>query len=279
MASLACGPAASAQTNSPPTVTGAPRSDASTNATRLEDVTVFGKLDEARNKIADRLGASSYTVSSAQINAQAQGANASFNQVLLRAPGVTQDSFGQVHVRNEHAFLQYRINDVILPEGITGFGSELDSRFVDSLELVTGTLPAQYGLRNAGVVDIHTKSGAFNNGGEVSLYGGSYDTVRPSFEFGGKDGKLNYYYSGSYLHTGLGIENPTGSSSPVHDDSDQFKGFAYFSYLLDDTSRLSLILSGSHSYFQIPNDPNPDSGSFATDPTIRATSLRCRRTV
>src|SRR5579872_1152190 len=262
LASLAIGGVAAAQTNNP-AASAAPGSGSSTNVTKLENVTVEGKLDEARNKIATDLGATTYTISSAQIAAQPLGASAPFNQVLLRAPGVAQDSFGQLHVRNEHAFLQYRINDVILPEGITGFGTELDTRFVDRLELITGTLPAEYGIRNAGVVDIHTKSGAFVNGGEVSMFGGSFDTYRPSFEYGGKEGKLNYYLSGSYLHSGLGVENPTSSSSPIHDETDQFKGFAYLSYILDDTSRIGLILSGAHSYFQIPNSPGQ---TFTEDP-------------
>ena len=243
-----------AQTNAPPALLNA------TNVTQLGETTVIGKLDEARNKIADSLGASSYTIGADQIEAQPQGANSQFNQVLLRAPGVHQDSFGQLHVRNEHAFVQYRFNDVILPEGITGFGTEVDARFISSLALLTGTLPAQYGFRTAGIVDIHTKDGAFNPGGDVSIYGGSYDTFRPSFEYGGKEGKLNYYFSGSYLHSGIGVENPTGGSHPIHDDTDQLKGFGYFSYVMDDTSRLTLMLSASHSDFQIPNNPGQSAG-------------------
>ncbi|MDB6112724.1 MAG: tonB dependent receptor family protein [Pedosphaera sp.] len=263
LASLSCGGMALAQTNTPPVVSAPPGSGGSTNIARLEDVTVVGKLDEARNKIAADLGATSYTISTNQILTLAGGVNAPFNQVLLRAPGVAQDSFGQVHVRGDHANLQFRINDVILPEGISGFGQELDTRFINTVSLLDGTLPAQYGFRTAGIVDIHTKSGAFNQGGDVSLYGGSYDTIRPSFEYGGKEGNLDYYFSGSYLHTGLGIENPTPSASPIHDNSDQFNGFAYLSYLLDDTSRISLILSANHSYFQIPNNPGQTAG---TDP-------------
>ena len=257
---LACDGAALAQTSAPPAAT---NSVMSTNATRLEDVTVYGRLDEARINIATDVGANSYTISSNQLAAQAQGLNAPVNQVLLRAPGVSQDSFGQIHVRNEHAFLQYRINDVILPEGIALFGQELDTRFIGSLELLDGALPAEYGFRNAGVVDIHTKSGAFNPGGDVSMYGGSYDTYRPSFEYGGQEGKLNYYLTGSYEHTGLGIENPTGSTDAIHDNADKYKAFGYFSYLLDDTSRISAIFSASYSYFQIPNSPGQ---AFAEDP-------------
>lgn len=251
--------------------------------TNLGETTVVGKLEEARNKITADLGATTYEIDHAQILNQPSGQNAQFNQVLLRAPGVSQDSFGQIHVRDEHANVQYRINDVILPEGISGFGNSVDTRFVNQMELITGTLPAQYGFRTAGIVDLHTKSGAFEQGGDVSVYGGSYDTIRPGFEYGGKEGKLNYYFSGSYFHSGLGVENPTPSSQAFHDYTDQYKGFGYMSYVLDDTSRLSLMLSSSYSDFQIPNNPgqtgNPDpNGNPFPAPAVSSLSLDDKQT-
>ena len=64
-------------------------------------------------------------------------------------------------MRNEHANLQYRINGIMLPDGVGGFGQILDTGIVGSLALITGALPAQYGLRTAGVLDIQTKADAF----------------------------------------------------------------------------------------------------------------------
>ncbi len=188
---------------------------------------------------------------------QSLGGNAPFSQVILRSPGVAQDSEinGGVHVRGEHANLQYRINDVLLPEGITGFGQELDPRFVDSMQLITGSLPAQYGFRTAGIVDIQTKGGSFQNGGQAEMYGGSYNTIRPSFELGGSQGKWNFYADGSYDQNSLGIENPTPSKDAIHDDTQQYKSFLYGSYIIDDTSRLSAMGSLSYSQFQVPNTP------------------------
>jgi len=84
---------------------------------------------------------------------------------------------------------------------------------------------------------------------------GSFDTINPSVEYGGVLGKMNYYVSTNYLHSGIGIENPTGSDSPIHDDTDQYKVFSYLSYIPDDNSRFVLLLSGNHSDFQIPNNP------------------------
>jgi len=257
-----------------------PMVEADNSATELPEVDVVAKaLDVSRNEILPSLGATKYTVTSDQIANQSQGDNAPINQTILRFPGVVQDSYSQLHVRGEHANLQYRIDGVLLPEGISVFGQELSTRFVDNLSLITGALPAQYGQRTAGVIDIQTKSGVTLSGGEVSLYGGSYDTINPSFEYGGSSGKWVYYFTGSFLHDDIGIENPTSSSKPIHDDTDQYKGFADISYIIDDTSRLSLILSGAHSDFQIPDNPGqPQNFALAGVPTFDSSTLNENQT-
>lgn len=223
-------------------------------APATEDVTVIGKkLDDARNGIQTQLGASTYTIDAQALDNQPGGTNNPLNQVLLQAPGVVQDSFGQIHIRGEHNNLQYRLNGIILPEGISVFGQTLNPRLADQVELITGALPAEYGLRTAGIIDIRTKDGAFEPGGSVSIYGGSHGTLEPSFEYGGSAGSINYFVSGSYLQGGLGIESPDGRSDPLHDQTQQGQGFGYFEDIIDPSSRVSLILGTSREQFQIPN--------------------------
>jgi outer membrane receptor protein involved in Fe transport len=224
-------------------------------ATTEEVVVQSQELDISREAIVPSLGATRYTIGPDRLNSQAQGENAPFQETILRLPGVAQDSFGQVHVRGEHANLQFRIDDVLVPENISFFGTELDTRFADSVSLITGALPAQFGFRTTGVLDIHTKTGALFQQGEASLYVGSFDTIKESLEYGGLFGKLSVYATESYLHDGIGIENPTRSSNPIHDDTDQYKVFSDLSYILDPTSRVTLLISGAHSDFQIPNTP------------------------
>jgi hypothetical protein len=90
------------------------------------DLDIIAKqLDVARGQIQPSLGASVYEFRRDTIDTQPQGDNAPFNQLLLQAPGVAQDSFGQLHVRGDHANLQFRINGVQLPEGINVFGQAL----------------------------------------------------------------------------------------------------------------------------------------------------------
>jgi outer membrane receptor protein involved in Fe transport len=221
------------------------------------------KFDEARRTIDSPIGATSTQINHQNIEALPQGTNTSLDKVLLQFPGVTQDSAasGEVHVRNEHANIQYRINGIMLPDGVGAFGQILDTGIVGSLALLTGALPAQYGFRTAGVLDIQTRTDAFNNSGSVSVYGGSHGTITPSFEYGGTVGQTQYFVSGRYFMSNLGIENPLPSNEPIHDRTSQEKGFLYLSTVLDPTSRLTFMSGVSNASFQIPNRPG-QMGNF-----------------
>ena len=218
-------------------------------------------LDEARRNIFAPVGAGQYEFSHQAIEALPQGTNSALDKVLLQAPGVTQDTAerDKLHIRNEHANPQLRINGIQLPDGVGAFGQILDTGIVGSLSLITGALPAQYGLRMSGVLDIQTKADAFNNSGSVSLYGGSHGTITPSFEYGGTVGQTQYFVSGRYLQNNLGIENPTPAREAIHDHTSQEKGFLYLSTVLDPTSRLTFMSGVSNAAYQIPNNPGQPS--------------------
>jgi outer membrane receptor protein involved in Fe transport len=213
---------------------------------------VARQLDIARQQIQPSLGATVYDFGLDAIQTQPQGENQPFNRLLLQAPGVAQDSFGQLHVRNDHANLQFRINGVQLPEGINVFGQALQTRLADSVSLITGSLPAQYGLRTTGVIAIQTKTGTLAPGGSATMYGGQQTTLQPSAEWGGTVGQIDFYATGEYLRDAEGIENPAPTFYAIHDNSYQPKGFGYVSYIFDPTSRLTPIFGARRSQYQIP---------------------------
>jgi outer membrane receptor protein involved in Fe transport len=252
--------AARADDAAPPVSTAAtPATSTTTDAKAI--VVTAKRLDDARASIQPSLGATSYGVDQQTIQALPGGDNQSLNQLILQVPGVVQDGFGQLHVRDDHNGLQYRINGTILPEGLAVFGQTLSPRLINSFNLLTGALPAQYGLRTAGIIDITTKNG-FDNAGEVSLYGGSHGTIEPSADYGGSTGNTNYFVSGSFTHNKLGIESVDGSSTPLHDKTDQANVFGYVDHILSDTDRVSFLGGYSNDYFQIPNPRGlqPDAG-------------------
>jgi outer membrane receptor protein involved in Fe transport len=221
------------------------------------------RLDRARNDLSTEIGATAYRFDQPAIHKLPEGQNSSLAQVLQQAPGVSQDSYGQgqgqIHIHGENGGgIQYRINDIFLPEAVTSFGEIFSPRFVHSITLLTGVLPAEIGYRSEGVIDIRTKDGCTDGGPDndnIEMYGGQRQTLQPSFELGGCKGRFSYYFSGYYEHTSLGLQAPTDSPDPNHDYADQGQGFGYLSYLVNSDTRLSLVTGAAVNSFEIPPEP------------------------
>eukprot|EP01036_Dinobryon_divergens_P047863 gene47863-64209_t len=178
------------------------------------------RLKKARMELSPEVGATVYRIDRAAIDALGKGDATPLDDVLLTLPGVAKDSkaSGSLHVRDDHGNVQYRVNGVQLPEGISGFGQSLDTRYIDSVNFLTGALPAQYGLRTAGVVDIQTKQGFGKPGGSLGFTFGSHNTLEESGSVYGTTGNLSYY--------------------------------------LDADTRLGLMFGTYNGKFQIPTNPN-----------------------
>src|SRR3984893_2527592 len=228
-------------------------------------------FDQRRdNALMPKIGATSYELSPRDIENIPQANAIQLSDLVLQFPGVYQDSTSQCdfHIRNEHGNVQYRINGLLLPDGVSGFSQILETSFIGSMRLLTGALPAPYGLHTSGIIDITTKSGTALSGGSVTIYGGSRQTISPSFEYGGVEGNTEYFVTGRYFSTGLCLESPTPGLNAIHDFSQQGRLFSYTSTLLDPTSRLVTIAGFGESRYQIPNNPGQpgNNGGFCGGP-------------
>ena len=229
------------------------------------------RLDAAQASIQPDVGASSYSVPEAIVKALPGGDNASLSDVILQAPGVTQDSFGQLHIRGDHDGVQYRLNGIILPQGLSSYGEVLSPRYARGIEMITGALPAQYGLRTAAIINITTQTG-LKNTGTVSIYGGSHGDYEPSISYGGSNGNDTYFGSLSYKQTQLGVESPYNVSTPLHDRTAQVMGFGYYDHIINDDNRVSLIAGVSDQSFQLPNTPGLNSVDDGSGYTVNGVS-------
>jgi len=244
----------------------------------VEVTTTRQRLDAARNGLSPDTGSSIYRLDRRDIQNLPLGDSTPLNQVILQTPGVVQDSYGQLHVRGDHANVQYRINGVMIPESIGGFGQALETRFADHLSILTGALPAQYGLHNAAVVDIQSKGEAMDNGGSVGVTVGSHGHVETQLELSGTRGDFSYYLTGSALRDNQGIENPTAERNALHDQTKQAKAFGYLSYLLGGDSRVSVIFGSTDNRFEIPNVPGQTpSYTLASTPPVDSATLDARQ--
>ena len=196
------------------------------------------------------------------------------NRLLLQAPGVAQDLFGQLHVRGDHANLQYRLNGVILPEGINVFGQALQTRLAQSVSLITGALPAQYGLRTAGIIDIQTKTGTLDPGRQLyALWRAAID-IPAERRMGRRVGQVDYFVTGEVLHNAEGIENP---APHIQRRSTTFRRSRAALPMSPASSirrrACSAIFGVSRSEYQIPNNPGQTRASGLPS-TASAISIR-----
>ena len=213
-------------------------------------------------ELLPKAGANVYSLDRAAIEALPQGDQTPLEKVLLQTPGVSQDSAasGNLHIRNEHANVQYRVDGILLPDGVSGFSQLMETSFASSMSLVTGALPAQYGLRTSALVDIVSRAPPTTPGGSVTLYGGSHGTGQTVFDYGAKIGQWEVFAAGRLVMNNLGIENPTSSYEAIHDRTRQGRFFGFLSYAIDDATKLSFITGTSVANYQIPNNPGQPPG-------------------
>ncbi|MGC4098768.1 MAG: hypothetical protein QM706_16775 [Nitrospira sp.] len=100
------------------------------------------------------------------------------------------DPLKQVHIRQDHANLQFRIDGVPIPETVSStFSDVITPRAWERADIVLGGMEANVGNKMAALLDITTKSGTKPGFGSMQMFGGSNNTINPSFEYGGTIGQ------------------------------------------------------------------------------------------
>jgi outer membrane receptor protein involved in Fe transport len=223
--------------------------------TALSLQVVTTRINPQPNALSET-GNSEYTLTRHDVAALPQGENTPIDEVLLQMPGVVRDDEAQIHVGGEHEDLQWRVNGVMMPmDSFSGFGQIFNSFFVKRVSLLDGVLPVNYGYRDAGVLDLVTKDGCSDPGGNVGFYGGQRETYQPSFEYGGCEGRFSYYYTGTFLHDNLAFSSATPGPTPYHNITNQGQGFGYFTFQINPFTKLSLITGVSVNDSQYPTSP------------------------
>ena len=89
----------------------------------------------------------------------------------------------------------------------------------------------------------------------MTAYGGTFSWAQPSFDYGGRYDKVDWFITGDYLQNARGIENPAQTFNALHDDTEQWHGFAIMNAILDPDTRVSVFGGAFNGSFQIPNNP------------------------
>jgi outer membrane receptor protein involved in Fe transport len=207
-----------------------------------------------------RASSETYAVSRKDIEVLPRGNNNELHDVLLTIPSAVYGSLKQVHIRQDHANLQLRIDGVPIPETVSStFSDVISPRAWERADIVLGGMEANVGNKAAALIDVTTKSGSKPGFGSAQMFGGSNHTVSPSFEYGGTIGeKFRFYVLNSYMTTNRGIEPPTLGHSIFHGQSERNQTFIRGDYQHDNRNAFSWVFLNSVAKYQIPTQPGQE---------------------
>jgi hypothetical protein len=158
-----------------------------------------------------------------------------------------------VHLRGNELSLNTFMNGVSFfdnPHQL--FTPGLSPEIIQSMNIITGGFPAEFGNRFGGILDIVTRSGFDANGhGSVSLGAGTYLRNNLSFDYGGHTERFGYIFYAQ------GFENERFLNTPdpqlLHDFGKGLRSFIQLDYRSGNDDFFKLALTGDGTNFQLPN--------------------------
>jgi hypothetical protein len=183
------------------------------------------------------------------------------SQILQQSiAGAVRAPTGEVHIRGQHAEYTYYIDGVPVPAGISGSLNELfDPAVVNEIEFKTGGWDAEFGNKNAAIVDISTRipTGGFHT--SAAAYAGSFNTNGQTLTASTNAGKVGYFFSGTRQSSDMRREpivaDPTtGEPINFHNHGDDLFGFGKIQYNPSSDDVINLEGNLSQTRFQVPYD-------------------------
>jgi len=183
------------------------------------------------------------------------------SQILQQSiAGAARAPTGEVHIRGQHAEYTYYVDGVPVPAGISGSLNELfDPSIVNQIDFQTGGWDAEYGNKNAAVVNVQTRIpvGGFHS--TISGYAGSFNTNGEGITASTNSGPWGFFVSGSRKSTDMRLEPvvfDTARNQVVnfHNHGEDYSGFAKVQYTPNASNVFDLDASLSTTRFQVPYD-------------------------
>ena len=238
------------------TITTEPLTEVTLTLASREELTL--EIVSSVPPIQHHTSSETYTMRRRDIEELPRGNNAELQDVLMTLPSAVDGGLGQVHIRQEHAGLQFRIDGVPIPDTVSSvFSDILSPRTWERADIILGGPEAQFGNRTTAVLDITTKSGTDPGFGSAQFLGGSNETIHPSIEFGGTVGStFRVYAQNSFISTNRGLNPPTLGKTIFHDQSTRNQTFLRGDWQINNQNNVTGLFLNSIAKFQIPTRPD-----------------------
>ena len=188
--------------------------------------------------------------------------------VTLTSPGISADSNGMFHGLGDHAENSFSVDgQPITDQQSKTFSNQIPMDSIQSLEVISGAPPAEYGDKTSVVINVTTRSGQglTTPKGSVTTSYGSFGTSNLDFNLGYGGEKWGNFISVEGLNTGRFLDPP--EFTVMHAKGNQQNAFDRLDFQLSDKDSAHLNLGFTRSWFQTPNSfDNLNIG--AVDPVV-----------
>ncbi|MGI8787719.1 MAG: TonB-dependent receptor, partial [Pyrinomonadaceae bacterium] len=192
--------------------------------------------------------------------------------ITQTSPGVVADSNGFFHPLGDHAQTQYSIdNQPITDQQSKAFSTQLPTNAIQSIEVITGATPAEYGDKSSLVVNAITRSGlnAPKPFGSFDSTFGSFRTFQEEGTFGFGNQKFGNFTALNFERSNRFLDSPEFVN--LHDNGNSFSVFNRSDYSLTGKDAFHLNLSVARNKFEIAN--TFDQQALGQDQTQRVKSI------
>src|SRR6266498_2710107 len=173
--------------------------------------------------------------------------------MVSSAPGFVTDDNGRMHPRGSESQVQYVVDGVPVTDNMSAiFSTSLDARTLRTVEVLTGGIPAEFGDKLAGVINVNTRSGLEGpTQGGLSFSGGSFSTGEIAADFSTHTRKFGFLTNLSTTTSQRYLDPPTLDN--FHNFGRTGKGFFRLDYQFDQNNSLRGTFTFGGSNFQVPN--------------------------
>ena len=178
--------------------------------------------------------------------------------IVASTPGFVTDDNGRMHPRGSESQVQYVIDGVPVTDNMSAiFSTSLDARTLRTVEVLTGGIPAEFGDKLAGVINVNTRSGLEGpTQGGISFSGGSFSTGETAVDFSTHTKKLGFLTNLSASTSQRYLDPPTLDN--FHNFGRTGKAFFRLDYQFDANNTLRGVFNFGGSNFQVPNRFNQE---------------------
>jgi hypothetical protein len=175
--------------------------------------------------------------------------------VLVSFPGFAQNANGAIHPRGAHNQMTFVVDGLPISDQLTGaFANALDTSMVQTVETMTGNIPAEFGAKVSGVAVVTTRSGLGSDrrlAGDTSLRVGQFGTLQNTTQVGGQRGRLGHFASVTAMRTDRFLDQV--SLDNLHNSGSFVRAFGRLDRSLDGGDLLRGYAMGGRSSFQLAN--------------------------